>query len=506
MTEPTTLRDTIEAAIEEPADAPAAAPAPAVEPVAAAQPSAEPTTSSAEPAASPEAAAASQDLNTLAEGGAPEDKPRDEKGKFKNKEEGMTPGPKSGPKQQADRAPASWRPETREHWAQLPEGVRAEVSRREAEVARTLQETAEARKTVEAVMKTIEPYQAFIKAENSNPLQAIDNLMSTAARLRTGTAPELAGLVAGMVNQFGIGRFGNSFVELLDQALAGQTPKVDPQQMAIDQALNQRLAPLQNMYSQFQQAQQAQQMQAAQSAQNEVANFLTRAEFGEDVREEMADLLETAQRRGQNLSLVDAYKKACMLNDRVRTVLRGRAKSRGAQNQTAVAQRARQAAVSVTGAAPAGALRQDPTDVRSAIEAAISMHSPLWIIRTRVREIASWCAQHPSHRKLAGDAARASHLRHHRTEMVRVGASDWQPQGYSQLRWSFHHGFPKCERHRRHHHPEPFASDRGQRHQEQRPAVAPEPAWQRAHHQRRQRHPGRAELCRERQCRVLFGL
>jgi len=182
-------------------------------------------------------------------------------------------------------------------------------------------------------------------------------------------------MVAGIVNQFGVGRFGQNFIQALDSALAGQVPQVDPQQAALDQALNQRLAPVQQMLTQFQQAQQARQQMVTQRAQSQVAQFLQRAEFGEDVREEMADLLETAQRRGQNLSLVDAYKKACMLNDRVRTVLRGRAKSRGAQNQTAVAQRARQAAVSVTGAAPAGALRQDPTDVRSAIEAAISMNS-----------------------------------------------------------------------------------------------------------------------------------
>lgn len=368
MSEPTTLRDTIEAAIEDPE----AAPAPAPEPVAALQPSAEPAAFSI--AAAPDAPA-TQDLDALAEGVPAVEKVRDEKGKFKNKEEGMTPGPKSGPKQQADRAPASWRPETREHWAQLPEGVRAEVSRRESEVAKTLQETAEARKTVEAVMKTIEPYQHFIKAENSNPLQAIDNLMATAARLRTGTAPELATLVAGMVSQFGVGRFGNGFVELLDQALAGQQPKSDPQQAALDQALNQRLAPLQNMYSQFQQAQQTQQMQAAQSAQNQVSRFLTKAEFGEDVREEMADLLEVANRKGQNLTLQDAYKKACMLNDNVRSVLQQRRKAQGAQTQTQAAKRARSTAVQVSGAAPMGGMKQETTNVRNAIEAAIAMSS-----------------------------------------------------------------------------------------------------------------------------------
>ena len=374
MSEPTTsLRDAIEAALDEPE---AAAPAPAAEPAVEASAPAE-----SEPVAVESAEASSEpaaDLNALAE-----DKPdneqvqqqeRDEQGKFK-KTEGVTPGPKTEPKQQAAKAPASWRPEVREHWAQLPDTVRTEIARRESEVARTLQETAEARKTAEAVMKTIAPYEAFIKAENSSPLQAIDNLMSTAARLRTGTAPELATLVAGIVQQFGVGRFGNGFIDALDSALAGQTPRVDPQQAAIDQVLNQRLAPLQNMFQQFQTVQQQQQQLVAQQAQSEVEQFLNQAEFGNDVREDMADLIETAQRRGQNMTLQQAYDKACLLNDSVSKVIQQRRMAQGAQVQTQAAQRAKSAAVSVSGAAPVGALQQPATDVRSAIEAAIQMSS-----------------------------------------------------------------------------------------------------------------------------------
>lgn len=374
MTEPTTtMRDAIAAAFEE-ADEPLPTAA-SSEPVSAPDPI-EPAAASSEPAADP---VASQDLNALSEGKPVENElvqqpERDDQGKFK-KPEGVQAGPKSGPRQQGERAPASWRPDIREHWGSLPEPVRAEIQRRETEVARTLQETAEARKTAEAVMKTIEPYQAFIKAENSNPLQAIDNLMGTAARLRTGTAPELAQLVAGIVNQFGTGRFGNGFIELLDGALAGQTPKQDPQQLAMEQVLNQRLAPMQNMLTQFQQAQLQQQQQATQAAQTEVSTFLDRAEFGEDVREDMADIIEAHSRRGQAISLQDAYKKACLMNDNVRSVISQRMKAKGAQQTTQAAQKARSAAVQVSGAAPMGALRQESTDVRTAIEAAIQMSS-----------------------------------------------------------------------------------------------------------------------------------
>lgn len=376
MSEPTTtMRDALEAAFEEAKEplpsAPASEAAPAPEPAA--------DRELAPAEASAEAPAEAQDLNALSEEKDSDNEDvqqqeRDEQGKFK-KTDGVQPGPKSGPRPPGERAPASWRPDIREHWGSLPEPVRAEIQRRETEVARTLQETADARKTAEAVMKTIEPYQAFIRAENSNPLQAIDNLMSTAARLRTGTAPELAQMVAGIVNQFGIGRFGNGFIEMLDGALAGQTPQQDPQQLAIQQVLDQRLAPMQSMLTQFQQAQQMRQQQAEQAAQSEVAAFLERAEFGNDVREDMADLIEAAQRRGQTLSLPEAYKKACLMNDTVRSVISQRIKSQGAQQTTQAAQKAKSTAVQVSGAAPRGALKQESTDVRSAIEAAIQMSS-----------------------------------------------------------------------------------------------------------------------------------
>lgn len=375
MSEPTTMRDAIEAAMEQSAPAPTTAPEQPQEP-AGSVPSGEATPAAvpAEPAEASDPGAEAQDLNALAEKSQLDAQQRDEQGKFKARDE-ITPGPKSGPRQPGERAPASWRPEVREHWSQLPESVRAEVHRREVEVQRTLQESAEARKSFDAVMKTIEPYQAFIKAENSNPLQAIDNLMSTAARLRTGTAPELATMVAGIVKQFGIGRFGPNFIQQLDGALAGDIPQVDPQTSAIEQVLNQRLAPVQQMLSQFQQAQYAQQQRVTETAQSEVAQFLDSAEFGQDVREEMADLIEVAQRRGQSLALQEAYNKACMLNDRVRKVMQGRQQAQGAQQQSQAAQRARAAAVSVSGSAPVGALKQESTDIRSAIEAAIQMTS-----------------------------------------------------------------------------------------------------------------------------------
>ena len=357
----TSLRDTIESAFD--TTEPAAAPEPSQ--------SVESAPESAPAAPDVPAGQAKLDLEALSED---DDAPkRDEQGRFADK--GVQAGPKAGPKSATapEKAPASWRPDIREHWQTLPEPVRAEIVRREREVQKTLQDTAEARRMADAVMRTIQPYEGFIKAEGGNPLQAIDNLMATAARLRTAPGPELAGLVAQVVKQFGVGRFGNNFIEMLDSALAGEAPRQDVQQQAVQQVIQQQLAPVQQFMQQFQQAQAAQQQQLAQSAVNEVQQFLSQAEFGDDVREDMADILEVAQRRGVQMTLKSAYDKAVMINDRVRKALEMRQQQRGAMQQTNAAQRAKQAAVSVAGSAPMGALKQDPTDVRSAIEAAIAM-------------------------------------------------------------------------------------------------------------------------------------
>lgn len=368
MSEPTTIRESLEAVIDQaaPAEAPALAPEAAPSEPVEAQASLD--LSPAEPGSSGEPA---PDLNAMAE---QENQPRDEQGKFKkpNAPE-ITPGPKSGPK--IDRAPASWRPELREHWASVPDPVKEIIAKREYEINKTLKETVEARQYAEAINKAFSPYEAYIRAEGANPLQVIDNLMGTAVRLRTATGPELANLMAGMVQQFGTGRFGNQFIDMLDSALAGTSPKADPQQAQLQQVIQQQLAPVQQFMTQFQQAQAQAQQQVAQRAQSEVEQFLSKAEFGNDVREEMADLLEVASRRGQNLTLQDAYRQACLMNPSVRAAISQRVKSQQAQSQTAVAQRAKAAAVSVPSSGPGIGPRAEPNDIRSAIEAAIAMSS-----------------------------------------------------------------------------------------------------------------------------------
>lgn len=316
------------------------------------------------------------------------EKPRDQQNKFAKtdtpdiakeaqksvEQASIKPGPKSEPKQ-IEKAPVSWKPETREHWAALPTEIKNEVLRREREIQNTLKESNEARKMVDQFNRVIQPYEMFIKAENSNPLQAVDNLMATAARLRTGTSGDVAQMVAGIVKQFGVGRFGKAFIEQLDSALVGEIPQEDAQAAQMRNMLQQQLAPVQNFMNQFQQAQYMQQEKLTQEAAGEVQGFLQNAEFAEDVREDMADLMEVAQRRGRELTLQEAYQQACISNPKIRTILQQRGKTADASKLTGAAQKAKSAAVSVSGSPAISAPQRTAVDVRSAIEAAIASHS-----------------------------------------------------------------------------------------------------------------------------------
>lgn len=323
---------------------------------------------------------------------------RDERGKFSPKDEkspvkaqnkqkivenGEKQGVQAGPKGpqpptrewSAEKAPQAWKPEAREYWKDLPEPVRREVVRHAQVANDAISQNVEARRFSEAVQKTIAPYEHFIKAEGSNPVQAIDHLMATAARLRTGTGPELAQMISGMIQQYGVGRFGQGFIESLDQALVGQVPRQDPREAAIRQQIEQEIAPVRQFMTQYQQQQQQQEYQLQNMAQGEIQQFFQQNEFAGDVREDMADLIEMAQKRGRDLSLQEAYDMACRANPSIAKVFENRSRAQAAQGLSQTSTRAKQAAVSVGGAPSMGGGADSATDLRSAIELAIEKSS-----------------------------------------------------------------------------------------------------------------------------------
>lgn len=257
------------------------------------------------------------------------------------------------------KAPASWRPEAREHWAQVHPLVREEVARRESELQRVLQQGSQARQFIDAFERTVAPYEVFIRQENSTPLQAVQNLLQTAADLRVGTPQHKAQLVAGLCKNFGID------LQLLDSALAGAAPPPGTPQVLHDPRVDQLLV-------QQQQFMQAQQQREQESLRANMQAFAEKHEFYRDVAGTMADLVEVWTRRGQPLDLEKIYEQACKMDEGVSKILAQRAAAAKAGQHSQAVLRAKSAAVSVKGdPTPGGATVPKNDSVRASIEAAI---------------------------------------------------------------------------------------------------------------------------------------
>jgi hypothetical protein len=263
------------------------------------------------------------------------------------KPNGQPPTPTGQPAQpatpEAVRAPQSWKATTRELWGQVPAPVQAEIHRREREIASALQETAESRRVHAAFQQAVAPYEGMIRAEGGEPIRAVQSLLQTAAALRTAPPVHKAQLVAQLVKTFGVP------IDALDAALSGQAPQQGQAGMAPggyqDPRVDQLLAQISQANAQRSAALQAE-------VQAEVSSF--QPEFLDDVRDEMADILQVAAARGVKLSLEDAYNRAVLIHPEISQVLEQRKAASKAANASASMQRAKAAGSSVR-SHPAGA-------------------------------------------------------------------------------------------------------------------------------------------------------
>lgn len=258
--------------------------------------------------------------------------------------------------------PASWKPEVREKWGSVDPTVKQEIHRREYEAQQVLQQGAQQRQFVDAFERVVQPYEMFIRAENSTPLQAVQNMMQTAAELRVGTPQSKANLVAGLIKQFAVD------IEMLDTLLAGGAAQggQQAQQPLRDPRFDQFLAQQQQMLAQ-------QQQREDHEVRQQMAAFAEAHEFYRDVASTMADLVEMRTRQGQTVDLEKVYEQACKMHDGVVTILTQRAAAKAGSQQSQAVLRAKRAAASVKGDPTPndGATVPKDDSIRAAIEAAI---------------------------------------------------------------------------------------------------------------------------------------
>jgi len=105
------------------------------------------------------------------------------------------------------RPPSSWKPGAKAQWNALPEDVRKEVYRREADFSNSvlngpMKQNAD---FGNAVRQTVEPYRAMIESEGGTPEKAIGELFKTAALFRTGSQPSKLNALFALDQQFNAG-------------------------------------------------------------------------------------------------------------------------------------------------------------------------------------------------------------------------------------------------------------------------------------------------------------
>lgn len=263
--------------------------------------------------------------------------------------------------------PTSWTPKSREKWASVDPELREEIIKREREIDLTLHRTAQDRQLSSEVQRVLSPYLADIEAAGGQPLQAVDNLLRTAATLRRAQPEQRAQMVADIIQQYDID------VEMLDKTLSERHSGTAPIEHSISRLLDQRLAPVLQLLQRNAQPQQPR--VDTQALETEVSSFFNdpKNEFVNDVRQDMADILDAATAKGVVMSLQDAYKRATLLHPQIAEVLAQRQATKLATQHTQAAARAKQAAVSVSGNG-APSLVEDENesdDIRGAIKSSI---------------------------------------------------------------------------------------------------------------------------------------
>ena len=235
-----------------------------------------------------------------------------------------------------ERPPASWKKDYHEVWQTADPKLKEYAWQREEEMKRGVEPLLSKAQFADQIQQAIEPYQNNLRTLGIEPPQAIKALMDADNVLRHGTPQQKAQMFASLSQQYGVnlGEIGNL-----------QQQPVDP----TVSMLQNELYNVKNEVMTWKQQQEAAQNQALLG---EINTFAQKAEFFEDARPTMIQLLNS----GMAQNLEDAYNKALRLDESLSSKVQqsqqaqAEAAKREAANKAAKAARA--AAVSVRSSTP----------------------------------------------------------------------------------------------------------------------------------------------------------
>lgn len=250
-------------------------------------------------------------------------------------------------------APEAWKPKARNAWTNIPTEAKQEILRREREMVQTLQQTSSQRQIADAFIAAVNPFEMMVRAENTDVITATRELFGQAAILRIGTPVQKAQLVANVIKRFGVP------IKDLDALLVGEeVPDADGK---LAMMLQQQLAPVREFMSTIEQTRQQRVQKVDAEADTEIDAFAADQanEFFMDVKDDMADLIEMAAKRGQKMSLKQAYDKAVRASDDIQGILTERKRQQVANARNAGSSLPSRGAPPDTGSSRGDSIRDD---------------------------------------------------------------------------------------------------------------------------------------------------
>lgn len=214
--------------------------------------------------------------------------------------------------EQALEAPEHWSADDKEKFAKAPRDIQEWMVDRSKAVDRAITEKtqalAEERKELEPIKGLLGQWKGYFDALGQKPDEAVNGLLRADHVLRTGTPERKIEAFKILAREYGIPLTG----EQQDAEGGEQNPEVA--------ALKQELAALKNELGGFKTHQEQTELQQTQAL---IDSFATAKDADgnllhphfETVKAAMGDLISSAVRRGNEMSLEDAYAKAIRLDD-----------------------------------------------------------------------------------------------------------------------------------------------------------------------------------------------
>lgn len=263
-----------------------------------------------------------------AEGAAKEESPEDGDNVADPVEKEDAPE-KQEPLLSQDKAPSAWSPKARERWNEIPEDLRSEILRREEASAKGVRQLQEETAPMRGFVQTLAPFIQEAVQNAQDPAQYIGSVMVTERILRTGNVDQKFEALLNIADQYKI-----PLRQIINESVGEEVLKAAPSQQQY------QLPP--EIQKELEENRRWREQQSQRSSGNEIAEFAKKNEFFEDLREDMAKLLEA----GVASDLQSAYDKAAKLHPEVSEILAERA-ARGGKTAALKAKQAKAAGAAV---------------------------------------------------------------------------------------------------------------------------------------------------------------